>query len=391
MKRRIGIVGAGVAGLTAAIRSLELDADVVLFERSHVGSGSSTLSAGVFSVNQLDRLTLEVRIAARNYVDWLENERGLHVRRDGYLRLAATDEQLARFEESLVLQEALGIEPSTVLNRDGLNSLLPELRIDDLAGGMLNVRDGRIDGSDLCNILAEEATRRGAIIHLNAPVVDAQRTSDGTHVLISSRERWECEFVVNAAGPWASHVGELLGQPLPLVNQRHEILLVQLPRNYRYEGPFVQEYVPGAATEGVYFGGEAEGTLIAGLHSHDVLAGLASEDPDTYSRTIDWNVIERVARKLSHRLLLDDMSFGNGWCGLYPVSPDAAYIVGPYADDPTIIALGGLAGAGLASGLAVGRIAIEWALLGNPTTVSDATPFLPDRQSLKVPQATLNA
>jgi glycine/D-amino acid oxidase-like deaminating enzyme len=381
MKSRVGVIGGGVAGLTAAIRALDLGADVVVFERSHVGSGSSSLSAGVFSVNQLDRLSLEIRIAARNYIDWLEHERGLNVSRDGYLRLASTPEQLTRFEDAVNLQRQLGSEPSTVLDVCGLRSVVPELQTDDLVGGMLNHRDGRIDGSDLCNILANEAVAGGALIHTNAPVVEAQNTEGGAHVLISPRATYECDFVVNAAGPWAARTGDILGQPLPLVNQRHEILLVKLPPDFRYSGPFVQEYVPGAP-EGVYFGRETQDTLIAGLHSHDVLDSLTSEDPDEYSHAIEWDVVERVAGKLAHRLVLEGMSVGTGWCGLYPVSPDAAYIVGPYAADPTIVALGGLAGAGLASGLAVGRVAAEWALIGRPETVSDATPFLPDRPSL---------
>jgi sarcosine oxidase subunit beta len=198
---------------------------------------------------------------------------------------------------------------------------------------------------------------------------------------MSPRATYECDVVINAAGPWAAKIGDILGQPLPLVNQRHEILLVKLPPEYRYSGPFVQEYVPGAP-EGVYFGGETEDTLIAGLHSHDVLESLTSEDPDEYSHAIEWDIVERVAAKLAHRFRLEGMSVGTGWCGLYPVSPDAMYIVGPYKADPTIVALGGLAGAGLASGLAVGRIAAEWALLGRPETVTDATPFLPDRPAL---------
>jgi glycine/D-amino acid oxidase-like deaminating enzyme len=44
-------------------------------------------------------------------------------------------------------------------------------------------------------------------------------------------------------------------------------------------------------------------------------------------------------------------------------------MIGPHAEDPTIVAAGGMGGVGVTSGSIVGFSAAEWALKGSPTTV----------------------
>jgi sarcosine oxidase subunit beta len=176
-------------------------------------------------------------------------------------------------------------------------------------------------------------------------------------------------------------VAEMLDTSVPLMNQRHEVVRARLSSLFNYAVPMVQEYVPGYE-EALYFRQEGPHTMVAGVHSNDVLDSLATEDPDQYARVVEWDTVERVAVGLSARLLVDNLGFAEGWTGLYPASRDGKYIVGPHKRDESIVTVGGLGGSGLASGLAVGRVAAEWAVLGDPVSLACARELVPDRDTL---------
>jgi sarcosine oxidase, subunit beta len=380
----IVIVGGGVGGLSAALGAAELGcSDVVVLERQHLASGSSALSAGVYNIQATDPLNIEIRVKARRLLDLFEQENGLHVSRIGHLRLGRRPEHLELFAETLALQRQLGEEPSRLLEPEEARELVPHLRIDDVLGAIFNPRDGHIDGPLLCNVMAERAQALGVRIVPRAEVVGAERTPGGRHRLrTASGEVYEADVVMNAAGPWAQHVGELLGAPLPLVNQVHDIIKVKLPAAVDYVVPMVQEYIPGDE-EAVYFRQDGPDSLIAGMHTYEVVERFGAADPDDYRKTIPWESWEEASVRVSERLLVDGLGFEPGWTGLYPLSADGQFVVGPYAADDSIIALGGFGAAGVNSGITLGRVGAEWALFGEARSLSEAEQLLPDRESLQ--------
>jgi glycine/D-amino acid oxidase-like deaminating enzyme len=90
----------------------------------------------------------------------------------------------------------------------------------------------------------------------------------------------------------------------------------------------------------------------------------------------------RVAKRLAHRLPgLAGARLAGTWAGIYPVSPDGSPAVGPYRDRPSVVAALGKGVSGLQSSPAIGRIAAEWIVHGEPRTIPAADALLPDRLS----------
>jgi glycine/D-amino acid oxidase-like deaminating enzyme len=385
----IVIIGGGVGGLSAALGAAELGcSDVVVLERQHLASGSSALSAGVYNIQATDPLNVEIRVKARRLLDLYERENGLHVSRIGHLRLGRRPENLELFAETIELQRELGEETSHLLEPEEARRVVPHLRIDDVLGAIFNPRDGHIDGPLLCNVLAERAQALGVRVVPRAEVVRAGRTAGGRHRLTTATdEAYEADVVMNAAGPWAQRVGGLLGAPLPMVNQVHDIIKVKLPPAVDYVVPMVQEYIPGDE-EAVYFRQDGPDSLIAGMHTYDVVERFGAADPDDYRKTVSWEAWEEASVRVSERLLVDGLGFERGWTGLYPLSADGQYVVGPYAADDSIIAVGGFGAAGVNSGITLGRVAAEWAIFGEARTLRGAEQLLPDRDSLSRGPAT---
>ncbi len=377
----VAVIGAGVAGLSTALRAAELGCAVTVIEREHPAAGSSGLSAGIFNINSTELLQVEVRVQTRELLDRFERENGLHLARIGYLRLAKSKAHVAMFEETIALQRELGVEPSRILDPAQLRELVPHLRVDDLLAAIHNPRDGHMDGPLLCGVLAERAEAEGARV-LHKTRVMGHEAANGRHRLLTDGEPVEADVVVNAAGPWAAAVGELLGHPLPLVNQLHEVIKVKLPPAVDYTVPMVQEYIPGEEEAG-YFRQDGPGGMIAGMHTYAALDRLGSADPDDYRHAVTWETWEAVAQHVSDRLEVEGLGFETGWTGLYPIGADGDYVVGPYEADPTVIACGGFGGQGLTAGVSVGPLAAEWAVYGEPRSLSGAVAWRPDRPGLR--------
>lgn len=374
------VIGAGVAGLATAMTAAELGCRVTVLERRHAGSGSSALSAGIFNINSTELLQVEIRVRTRALLDDLEQNLGLHLSRIGYMRLGKKPQHTEMFRDVIALQRELGVEPSQLIEPEAARELVPHLRIDDLESVIYNPRDGHMDGPLVCGALAERATAAGAEIRVMTPVTGHTRLPSG-HRLTTPSGDFEADVVVNAAGPWAERIGEVLGAPLPLVNQLHEVVKVKLPPVVDYTVPMVQEYIPGESEAG-YFRQDGPDSMIAGMHTYAALEQLGSADPDDYQKAVEWATWEAVAQHVSSRLPVDGLGFETGWTGLYPISADGEFVVGPYESDETVFACGGLGGQGLTAGLAVGPAVGEWIVLGAPETIPGVEQFRPDRPGL---------
>jgi sarcosine oxidase subunit beta len=377
----VAVIGAGVAGLSTALRAAELGCEVTVIERDRPASGSSSRSAGVFNISATEPLQVEVRVRTREMLDRFERENGLRLARIGYMRLARSDSHVKMFEDVIGLQRELGAEAAEIVDPERLQEMVPHLRTDDVVGAIYSPRDGCMDGPQLCGVLAERAEAAGATV-LDRTRVGGHEAANGRHRLLTDAGSVEADVVVNAAGPWAMEVGELLGHPLPLVNQVNEVIKVALPAAVGYTVPMIQEYIPGEEQAG-YFRQDGPGSMIAGIHTYSALEGTGSADPETYRESVVWDTREAVAERVHNRLRVEGLAFEPGWAGLYPISADGEYVVGPYEADPTVIACGGFSGQGLTAAVSVGPLAAEWIVYGEPRSLPAAAAWKPDRPGLR--------
>ena len=376
----VAVVGAGAIGLSTALHAAELGASVVVIDQGYPAGGSSGLSAGIFNRQAVDPLDVEIRVRAERFLTTLEREHGLPLARDGYVRVAYTEDHLRRYEESLAVERELGVDDARILTRDELRRIVPDLACDDLLGGLYGPTDGHLDGHLLCNALVERGAARGVEFRFRVRLLEERRGSKRRHRLVTTGGEIECDVVVNAAGAWAPQVGRILGAPAPIVSQRHQACVVRLAEPLPYTMPTVQLYVPGMKAAALYFRGEGPVQLLAGLHTHEILDEQAAEDPDTYRRSVDADYAERVAGLLLERLpALEDLRMAGGWAGLYPISADGKPQIGPYRSKPTVVAACGGGGVGLTLGLIYGQLAAEWAVVGEPRTMPHAAVLVPDR------------
>lgn len=376
------VIGAGAVGLATAHFLREGGANVTVLEADHVASGSSGLSVGIIETQYIEPLDIALRVEGMRFFGRLEADHGLDITRNGYLRLVRDEDSLQAARSSVEVQRSLGVEDATVLDRDEVQKLVPQMRCDDVVAGLWGPSDGFIDGHLYANLMAELLMGRGVEVKVRQKVTGLAERGERLVVSTAAGLEVECDFVVNAAGAWGSRVAEVLGTTMPLEPQRHQAIVADLGTSAGYVVPSVMDYIPHSGEIGLYFRHERDGALVCGLHSEE--ANEADVDPDNYGRGVDHDFMELVAQKLSSRLPgFPDASLGDGWAGLYPVSPDGVPQVGPSAENPCVISAGGAGGSGIQLSPALGRIASEWILDGAAKAVENAEALLPARLSAK--------
>ena len=269
----------------------------------------------------------------------------LEVKEIGYLRLAPDGDALDAFEASVRLQRAFGIDDSAVLSADDVRELVPGLRGPAIAGGLWGPHDGRIDGrTDYCRILAGSAVARRQD-RTGERVIEASSRASGWR-LQTTNGVIECDVVVNAAGPWAAQIGELLGVHVPVILSATRSAW-RLTQPLDRALPMVMDYIPHTGTRGRYVAtyDDAEHVL-AGLHSEEI--DDAGVDPDAYDREAirstsptrgrPWNAAYRSCRLATSN---------EAWSRALPGQPDGLPIVGPAPRVPNVILAIGGGGSGI--------------------------------------------
>lgn len=373
---RVVVVGAGVAGLSTALHLSAGGAAVTVLEAGEIAGGSSGLSVGIIESQYLEPLDIELRVRSLEFFAKLERE-GLHIVRNGYLRLCRTPGQLAAAHRSVEIQKGFGVIEAAVLDAEQIGARIPDLALDGVIGGLFGATDGYIDGHDLCRALAEHARGNGVTIITGAPLEAAEFTPGGV-TLRTPKETFSCDVVVNAAGAWGSRVGDILEAPIQISPQLHMAAFVQLAQPLPYLMPSVMDYTPHSGGYGLYFRDEGPGRLIAGLHTEEVVHEVA--DLDHVPRTADEGFLATVAEKLQERLpSLDDAALNGGWSGLYPVTADGYPLLGPHPTNDRVLLACGLGGFGIQVSPVVGQIVADWVLHGEPRSLPAAASLLADR------------
>ena len=226
----------------------------------------------------------------------------------------------------------LGVADCRVVDRDDLSRLIPDMRGDDLAGGLFGPSDGYIDGHAYCDALPPAITRPRRprppghrARRLRRP---ARRPDTG-----SGRRRGDARLrrswsTPPAAGRVASATSWVRRSRSCRSGTRRWSRTS--PRRSPYVMPSVMDYVPSSGGFGAYFRDEGprpahRRAAHGGGHPRHRRSGRRAAG----TRANEY--IELVAERLAHRLPgLDDMRLGDVWAGIYPMRPDGKPVVGPH-------------------------------------------------------------
>jgi sarcosine oxidase subunit beta len=161
--------------------------------------------------------------------------------------------------------------------------------------------------------------------------------------------------VVNAAGPYAASIGELVGIKIPVKPLRRQIFVT---------APFhlTDQTVPLTIDfhRGWYFRQEVDGLL---------LSGPLDSEP-SFNLSIDYEAMAETSDNAIYRVpVLEKARIARGWAGFYEISPDHHAILGRVPEVEGFFLANGFSGHGFQHSPAVGKVIAELITEGKAKTI----------------------
>ncbi|MGV7244003.1 NAD(P)/FAD-dependent oxidoreductase [Caballeronia sp. M23-90] len=363
MSSKVVIVGGGVIGSSVAyfLRASDPTVSVTVIERDTTyARSSSALSAA--SIRQQFSTPLSVQMSLygieflRGIGEVLEidgEKPCIDLHEGGYLFLATPPGE-STLRENHAMQTGLGADIS-LLDKTSLGAKFPWLNTDDLiAGAYGNSGEGWFDGYGLVQALKKKAQALGAR-YVCADVAQMELAGNRViRVVTQSGERFDCDTVVNAGGPWARNIALMMGIDIPVRARRRSIFNVSSPARLSACPLLIDP-------TGVYFRPEGK-TYICGT-SPD-----ANNDPDDLPLDqVDHAIFDDVIwPTLAHRVPeFEALRVEKCWSGYYEYNVlDQNAIIGYHPQIDNCVFANGFSGHGLQQGPATGRGVSELILGG---------------------------
>ena len=361
------VVGAGAIGSTVAYDLACEGADVTLYEKGQIASGSSGRAAGVCYNAFADGLDAELGTEAIERFRSLSGEDTFPFAECPYVWLAreGDDRRVAVLREGIQHMQDVGVIALEV-GPDELAERFPHMHTDDVAVAGIAGAAGYTDPARYTACLAAAASGSGASIETHTPVevaVDPPRVRplDESGDPVGERE---FDVVLVAAGGHTTTVLESAGLDLAMKPYRVQALTAS-----------------GALPEPMCY--DATGGFYVRPHEAGILAGNGTEevetDPETYDRDANPGFAENLTDRVAHRfpeLESSAIEVTRAWAGVCTATPDHDPLVGELADGLYVAT--GFQGHGFMRAPAIaGRVADEM-LGGEGIDAFDPTRFSGD-------------
>jgi len=372
-------VGGGVIGASVAYHlSVRGVRNVVVFEREEaLGTGSTGKCAGGVRLEFSNPANVAMSRLSLAQLKRFEEEMGTPIdfRQNGYLFVLSDESQLGTFRDNASRLRELGV-PVEVLTPEEARRLVPEMAIDDLAGATFGSEDGITNPHALVQGYAKKAKELGVRFCTSVAVGAMEVFAGRVQALFAGGERWDVDAVVNAAGPWAARVGEMVGVEIPVEPYRRMVFvtapLAWIPDSF----PMLIDWGTG-----VYMHKESGGMLM-GESDRD--------EPPSFNQRVDWDFLARVSEHATRRIpLLAEAEIRNGWAGLYETTPDHNAILGVLPGLENFVCANGFSGHGMMHAPAVGLSIAELLTEGASRSV-DLAPYSIERFQDRKTEPELN-
>lgn len=331
------VIGAGIAGLSAAARIARHGETVVLEHESAPGYHSSGRSAtfchfgiGGGLVHKLTAIGKAVFAAPP------EGDRPPLARRMAALFVARGDE-MTKLDtlETTTRKHSPGARR---IEGEALRAIVPVLKTgaDGFVAGVLDPDAYKLDSDAMLQSAIRALKAAGGKLVTDAPV-ETIRQQSGDWVVDTPGESYAAKRIVNAAGSWADEIAKLAGvAPLGLRPLKRTIIVFRPPEGMDVtDWPFTKT----VGEDGFYMLPEGSGRLLASPMDETPSEPCDAQPDEETVALAAWRVeqaTEIAIRRIEHK-----------WSGLRTFTPDKAPVAGYDPQAPGFFWLAGQGGFGL--------------------------------------------
>ncbi|MBP2079259.1 NAD(P)/FAD-dependent oxidoreductase [Oceanobacillus polygoni] len=343
------IIGGGVIGTSIAYR-LAGNHKVILIEKGEIGAGTSgSCDKAIFLQSKKPGFPIKLAQASRMVYENLEEELGMKIefQKNGGMIVIENESHLDFMRKFVKQQNKAGINVKLVDQKEALAfqpCLSPEI-----VGATYSTEDAEVNPLLLTQAFAEAAKRKGIIIRTHTAVTDIV-TKDGRVIGVQTNKgRIETELVINAAGPFAPKIAEMVGVGLPIIPRRGVILISEKVKPMVHGNILCSQYI---ATKHLSNNTDAPsygiGLSLGQTESGNVLIG-GSREFKGYDKAVEPEVLTAIAmhaRRIAP--FLDSIRIIRTMAGFRPFTSDGLPIISETPNMKGFIIAAGHEGDGIA-------------------------------------------
>lgn len=363
------VVGGGITGTSAAYQLALQGHRVILLEKNHLAAGGTGRTGGIIRQHYSNEIT--AHMAMRSLSVWQDFDQIVGgdvgwVKTGGLFVTGSND--LEGLKANIALQQQVGINVE-FLDAQAVHSLAPYMNVDDIGGAAYEPDAGCADGAMATTAYANRAKALGATILQGVEVTAISSETGRITGVETTQGDFSAPVVINAAGPWGTHLAMGAGYDTPVEASRHQIALFQRPESLSMpQHPIIIDFV-----RGFYLRSDTGNLTLAGAIEASEAANKA--DPDNYVETVDMDFNIAMAERTEHRVpAMREAQVRKGWAGLYDVTPDWHPIIGHMPGLDGFICAYGFSGSGFKMGPVVGEMIADLAT-GEQHCPIDPHPF----------------
>jgi sarcosine oxidase subunit beta len=356
------IIGAGSIGTpTAFFLAKNGIKTLVLDPNASVGQGSSKRAIGGIRATHSD--PAKIRLCLRSieiFSTWKETfGDNIDWYQGGYCFVAYREQEEKTLRNLLNVQKSYGLDISW-LDRNELLERVPRLNSAGLIGGTFSPKDGSASPLLATHAFFKHAKENGAEFRFEEKVTEIIVKNNKIAGVRTDQGQYSADIVINAAGPWAKQVSELVGHSIPVNPDSHEAAITEPVSHFL--DPMIVDIRTSPGSSNFYFYQHNTGQIIFCLTPNPSIWGYNTNETSDF--------LPLVARKMVEVMpCLKNIRVRRTWRGLYPMTPDGFPIIGWSREIDGFINAAGTCGQGFMLGPGVGELINRMIL--NKTTAED--------------------
>jgi sarcosine oxidase subunit beta len=316
-KASIVIIGAGISGVSTAYNLAKAGMkDIHVVDKGYFTNGSTGRCGAGVRQQWATKLNC---ILAKKSIEFfgrangeLKYHKDIEFKQEGYLILATTKEEDEQFTKNVKLQNSIGI-PSEKLTVEEALKIVPHLNKNSFISATFCKTDGHVNPFLMTEAYYLAAKRLGVEFHFFEEVKEIVVGGNKIKKVITEKEEYLTDKVLNAAGGYAKEIGLMAGVEIPVFSENHEILVTE--RAKAMQGPMVMSF-----SKNIYCQQVPHGSFLMGRSNPDAVP--------SHDISSSWQFLDEMA--LTVKDILPEVAklrVIRTWGGSYNVSPDRQPII----------------------------------------------------------------
>lgn len=343
------IIGAGSVGAPAAFALAEAGVRTLVIDKMpSVGQGSNKTAIGGIRATHSD--PAKIRLGLRSieiFASWKERYGDeIEWYRGGYSFVAYREREERILKDLLEVQHTFGLNIHW-LDRQALLEVIPDLNPAGLIGGTFSADDGNASPLLAIHAFYRHAQRLGTEFHFGEEVTGITVEHGRVRAVVTNRDTYWTDVVINAAGPWARQLAQMVGIDVPVTPDSHEAAITEAVA--RFLDPMIVDIRPMPGSANYYFYQHYTGQIVFCITPEPSIPGFDTRETSAFLPMVSERLVGIMPK-------LKNLRVRRTWRGLYPMTPDGFPIVGWSREVGGYLLAVGMCGQGFMLGPGLGEL-----------------------------------